>query len=235
MLEISDLRAGYNRIDVLRSVTVTVPVGGFIGLLGPNGAGKTTLMRSISGFTRVHGGDIIFEGRSLCGMTPESIVDLGVIHVPQGRMLFPELTIEENLQLGAYRKAARSSYRRNLGHVEGYFPILHERMYQLAGVLSGGEQQMLAIGRALMAEPKLLILDEPSLGLAPRIIDDIFQVMKRINDDGVTILVAEQNAMKVLQSVERAYVLEGGKVAHEGEASNLLTDEQIQRSYLGIA
>lgn len=235
MLEISDLRAGYNRIDVLRSVTVTVPVGGFIGLLGPNGAGKTTLMRSISGFTRVHGGDITFEGRSLCGMTPESIVDLGVIHVPQGRMLFPELTIEENLQLGAYRKAARSSYRENLGHVEGYFPILRERMYQLAGVLSGGEQQMLAIGRALMAEPKLLILDEPSLGLAPRIIDDIFQVMKRINDDGVTILVAEQNAMKVLQSVERAYVLEGGKIAHEGEASNLITDEQIQRSYLGIA
>jgi branched-chain amino acid transport system ATP-binding protein len=235
MLEIVNLRAGYNRIDVLRSVSVTVPQGGFIGLLGPNGAGKTTLMRSISGFTRVHGGNIIFEGRSLCGMTPESIVDLGVIHVPQGRMLFPELTIEENLQLGAYRHAARADYRRNLEHVEGYFPILKERVHQLAGVLSGGEQQMLAIGRALMAQPKLLILDEPSLGLAPRIIDEIFRVMKRINDDGVTILVAEQNAMKVLQSVERAYVLETGKIAHQGSASDLMRDEQIKSSYLGVA
>lgn len=235
MLEIVDLRAGYNRIDVLRSVSIAVPNGGFVGLLGPNGAGKTTLMRSISGFTRIHAGDIIFEGQSLRGMIPEAIVDLGIIHVPQGRMLFSELTIEENLQLGAYRRAARSSYRENLAHVESYFPILKERVHQLAGVLSGGEQQMLAIGRALMAQPRLLILDEPSLGLAPRIIDEIFRVMKRINDDGVTILVAEQNAMKVLQSAERAYVLESGKIAHEGQASDLIRDEQIKSSYLGVA
>ncbi len=235
MLELVDLRAGYNRIDVLRSVSIAVPRGGFVGLLGPNGAGKTTLMRSISGFTRVHAGDIRFEDRSLCGMTPEAIVDLGIIHVPQGRMLFPELTIEENLQLGAYRRAARNSYRENLAHVEGYFPILKERMYQLAGVLSGGEQQMLAIGRALMAQPRLLILDEPSLGLAPRIIDEIFRVMKSINDDGVTILVAEQNAMKVLQSAERAYVLESGKIAHEGRAEDLFRNEEIKSSYLGVA
>jgi branched-chain amino acid transport system ATP-binding protein len=236
MLDLVDLKAGYNRTDVLRSVSITVPQGAFVGLLGPNGAGKTTLMRSISGFTRVHSGEIRFEGRSLCGMSPEAIVDLGIIHVPQGRMLFPELTIEENLQLGAYRNAARGAYQQNLRHVESYFPILRERANQLAGVLSGGEQQMLAIGRALMAQPRLLILDEPSLGLAPRIIDEIFQVMKRINeDDGVTILVAEQNAMKVLQSVGRAYVLESGVIAHEGKASDLIRNEQIKSSYLGVA
>lgn len=235
MLELVDLNAGYNRIDVLRAVSITVPRGAFIGLLGPNGAGKTTLMRSISGFTRVHSGDIRFENRSLCGMTPEMIVDLGIIHVPQGRMLFPELTIEENLQLGAYRRAARNSYRANLAHVERYFPILKERVHQLAGVLSGGEQQMLAIGRALMAQPRLLILDEPSLGLAPRIIDEIFRVMKHINDDGVTILLAEQNAMKVLRSVESAYVLERGAIAHEGRAVDLIRNEQIKSSYLGVA
>lgn len=236
MLELIDLRAGYNRVDVLRSVSIAVPMGAFVGILGPNGAGKTTLMRSISGLTRLHGGDIRFEGRSLGGMTPEAIVDAGIIHVPQGRMLFSDLTIAENLQLGAYRRAARPDYRKNLGRVEGYFPILKERSRQVAGVLSGGEQQMLAIGRALMSEPRLLILDEPSLGLAPRIIDEIFRVMKRINEeDGVTVLVAEQNAMKVLQSVERAYVLESGIVARQGQASDLLHDEQIKASYLGVA
>jgi branched-chain amino acid transport system ATP-binding protein len=236
MLEIVDLRAGYNRIDVLRSVSITVEQGAFVGLLGPNGAGKTTLMRSISGLARVHGGDIRFEGRSLRNMTPEMIVDIGIVHVPQGRMLFPESTIKENLQLGAYRRAARGGYSEKLKHVERYFPILKERVNQVAGVLSGGEQQMLAIGRALMAQPRLLILDEPSLGLAPRIIDEIFEVMRRINqDDGVTILVAEQNAMKVLQSVERAYVLESGVIAHQGKASELIRNEQVKSSYLGVA
>lgn len=235
MLEVVDLRAGYNRSDVLRSVSIAAPAGGFIGLLGPNGAGKTTLMRSISGFVRIHGGDILLDGRSLRGSTPEAIVDLGIIHVPQGRMLFPELTIEENLQLGAYRREARAAYRQSLAQVEDYFPILKSRAHQLAGVLSGGEQQMLAIGRALMAQPRLLILDEPSLGLAPRIIDEIFEVMKRVNDDGVTILVAEQNAMKALQSVERAYVLENGRIAHEGPAMALMRDEKIKSSYLGVA
>ena len=235
MLEVVDLRAGYNRSDVLRSVSIMAPTGGFIGLLGPNGAGKTTLMRSISGFVRIHGGDILLDGRSLRGLTPEAIVDLGIIHVPQGRMLFPELTIEENLQLGAYRRSARAAYRQSLIQVEDYFPILRNRARQLAGVLSGGEQQMLAIGRALMAQPRLLILDEPSLGLAPRLIDEIFEVMRRVNDDGVTILVAEQNAMKTLQSVERVYVLETGRIAHEGPAAALMRDGTIKSSYLGVA
>ena len=235
MLELVELKAGYNRADVLRSVSMTVPKGGFVGLLGPNGAGKTTLMRSVSGFTRIHAGDILFEGQSLRGRTPEGIVDLGVIHVPQGRMLFPELTIEENLQLGAYRRGARAAYRESLKKVERYFPILRARARQISGVLSGGEQQMLAIGRALMALPRLLILDEPSLGLAPRIINEIFDVMARINGDGVTVLVAEQNAMKVLQSVEHAYVLETGRIAHQGSASDLIRDDEIKKSYLGVA
>jgi branched-chain amino acid transport system ATP-binding protein len=234
MLELVELQAGYNRVDVLRSVSISVPKGGFVGLLGPNGAGKTTLMRSVSGFTRIHAGDILFEGHSLRGRTPEGIVDLGVIHVPQGRMLFPELTIEENLQLGAYRRGARAAYRESLKKVEDYFPILGVRAHQLSGVLSGGEQQMLAIGRALMAQPRLLILDEPSLGLAPRIIDEIFDVMTRINSEGVTILVAEQNAMKVLQSVAHAYVLETGRIAYQGRASDLLHNKQIRKSYLGV-
>jgi branched-chain amino acid transport system ATP-binding protein len=235
MLEITNLRAGFRNIDVLRSISISVPSGSFIGLLGPNGAGKTTLMRSISGFTPIYGGDIRFEEKSLRGLAPEAIVDLGVIHVPQGRLLFPELTIEENLQLGGYRSAARGNFRKNREHVERYFPILRDRAHQLAGVLSGGEQQMLAISRALMADPRLLILDEPSLGLAPRLIDEIFQVMKRINrEDGVTILVAEQNAMKVLETVERAYVLENGSIVHEGTADALLHDRQIQSSYLGV-
>jgi branched-chain amino acid transport system ATP-binding protein len=234
MLELVGMSAGYGRADVLRSVSIAVPAGGFIGLLGPNGAGKTTLMRSVSGFTRIRGGDIIFEGRSLRGRTPEAIVDLGVIHVPQGRMLFPDLTIADNLQLGAYRQGARTTYSENLKKVENFFPVLKERSKQLAGVLSGGEQQMLAIGRALMAQPRLLILDEPSLGLAPRVIDDIFDVMKHINSDGVTILLAEQNAMKVLQSVDRAYVIETGAISHEGAATDLMHDEQIKRSYLGV-
>jgi branched-chain amino acid transport system ATP-binding protein len=235
MLKLVDLSAGYSRIGVLRSVSIHVPSGGFIGLLGPNGAGKTTLMRTISGFTRIHDGDVLFEGRSLRGLAPEAIVDLGIIHVPQGRMLFPDLTIEENLQLGAYRRAARPAYRQTLKQVEDYFPILKSRAHQNAGVLSGGEQQMLAIGRALMAQPRLLILDEPSLGLAPRIIDEIFAVMRRINSDGVSILVAEQNAMKVLKSVERAYVLETGRIVHQGLAAELMHNEQIKSSYLGVA
>jgi branched-chain amino acid transport system ATP-binding protein len=234
MLEVIGLRAGYGHADVLRSVSVSVQEGGFVGFLGPNGAGKTTLMRSISGFTRVREGDIRLNGRSLIGKAPEAIVDLGAIHVPQGRMLFPELTVEENLQLGAFRRAARPHYDASLQHVERYFPILATRRDQKAGVLSGGEQQMLAIGRALMARPKLLLLDEPSIGLAPRIIDEIFEVLLKINAEGVTVLIAEQNAMKVLQSARTAYILENGAVALKGDTTELRHSETVRRSYLGL-
>ena len=228
------MTAGYGRIDVLRDVSMTVPAGAIVGLLGPNGAGKSTLVRSISGLTRVRSGEILFEGRPIQGRAPEDIVDLGIIQVPQGRMLFANLSIEDNLQLGAYRRSARGSFDATLNRVHDYFPILRERRHQRAGVLSGGEQQMLAIGRALVARPRLLILDEPSLGLAPLVIESIFGVLRQVNADGVTFLVAEQNAAKVLQTADTIYVLENGRIVHHGLSHQLAQDETIQRSYLGI-
>jgi branched-chain amino acid transport system ATP-binding protein len=234
MLEITNMAAGYGRIDVLRDVSLSVPDGAIVGLLGPNGAGKSTLIRSISGLTHIRSGEMLFAGRSIRGRAPEEIVDLGVIQVPQGRMLFPDLSIEDNLELGAYRKSARGSFQATLRRVHEYFPILRERRHQRAGVLSGGEQQMLAIGRALVARPRFLLLDEPSLGLAPLIIEGIFDVLRQVNADGLTILVAEQNAMKVLQTAQTVYVLENGRIAHHGPSRQLAQDETIQRSYLGI-
>ena len=234
MLEIKRLAAGYGRIDVLRDVSLAVPNGAIVGLLGPNGAGKSTLIRSVSGLTHVRSGEILFEGKPIQGLAPEDIVDLGIIQVPQGRMLFPDLSIEDNLQLGAYRKSARGAFQKSLRQVEAYFPILRERRQQRAGVLSGGEEQMLAIGRALVAQPRLLMLDEPSLGLAPLIIESIFNVLRQVNADGLTILVAEQNAMKVLQTADTVYVLENGRIAHAGPSRQLAENETIQRSYLGI-
>ena len=234
MLEIQHLAAGYGRIDVLRDVSLAVPNGAIVGLVGPNGAGKSTLIRSVSGLTHVRSGEILFEGKPIQGLAPEDIVDLGIIQVPQGRMLFPDLSIGDNLQLGAYRKSARGAFQKTLRQVEAHFPILRERRQQRAGVLSGGEQQMLAIGRALVAQPRLLMLDEPSLGLAPLIIESIFNVLRQVNADGLTILVAEQNAMKVLQTADTVYVLENGRIAHAGPSRQLAENETIQRSYLGI-
>ena len=235
MLELRGVHAGYGRIDVLHDVSLVVPRGGMVGLLGPNGAGKTTLVRAISGLARVSAGEIVFEGRPIRGRAAEDIVALGIIHVPQGRMLFPDLTVAENLELGAYLKDARREYSANLARVEAYFPGLAERRGQAAGVLSGGEQQMLAIGRALMARPRLLMLDEPSLGLAPKLVDDIFNVLRRINADGVSVLVAEQNAMKVLETAQSVHVLESGRLALGGTSAELARSEKIQRSYLGVA
>jgi branched-chain amino acid transport system ATP-binding protein len=235
MLELRGVHAGYGRIDVLHGVSLTVPQGGMVGLLGPNGAGKTTLVRAISGLARVSAGEIVFEGRPIRGRAAEDIVALGIIHVPQGRMLFPDLTVAENLELGAYLKDARREYALNLARVEAYFPVLAERRGQAAGVLSGGEQQMLAIGRALMARPRLLMLDEPSLGLAPKLVDEIFNVLRRINADGVGVLVAEQNAMKVLETAGHVHVLENGCLALSGASAELAKDEKIQQSYLGVA
>jgi branched-chain amino acid transport system ATP-binding protein len=234
VLEVRNITAGYGRIDVLRDVSISVPAGTIVGLLGPNGAGKSTLVRSISGLTHVRSGEMLFEGRAIQGRAPEDIVDFGIIQVPQGRMLFPDLSIEDNLQLGAYRRGARDSFDATLNRVHEYFPILQERRHQPAGVLSGGEQQMLAIGRALVAQPRLLILDEPSLGLAPLVIESIFDVVRQVNADGLTILVAEQNVTKVLQTAETVYVLENGRVVHQGPSRQLAQDETIQRSYLGI-
>jgi branched-chain amino acid transport system ATP-binding protein len=235
VLEIRKLTAGYGRTDVLRDVSISVPAGTVVGLLGPNGAGKTTLARSVSRFTRITSGQILFEGRPIERLTPETIVEAGVIHVPQGRMLFPDLSVEDNLQLGAYRKRSRGNYRASRDRVEAFFPVLKDRRHQYAGVLSGGEQQMLALGRALMAQPRLLILDEPSLGLAPRIVEEIFRVIQSVNADGVTVLMAEQNAIKVLQTAATVYVLENGTVAHFGSSGELAKSEKIRRTYLGVA
>jgi branched-chain amino acid transport system ATP-binding protein len=235
MLEVRALTAGYGRVDILREVSIVVPDGALIGLLGPNGAGKSTLLRSISGLTRITAGEIIFDGRAIHRRPAEAIVVEGIIHVPQGRMLFPDLTVEDNLQLGAYLKGARLVYRKTLERVEALFPILRDRRQQPAGVLSGGEQQMLAIGRALMARPRLLLLDEPSLGLAPRVVGEIFAVLSLINREGTTILIAEQNAQMVLQRAQHVFVLENGRVAHSGPSEQLAKSEAIQRSYLGVA
>jgi branched-chain amino acid transport system ATP-binding protein len=234
MLEIRNMAAGYRRFDVLGDITLSVPGEAIVGLLGSNGAGKSTLIRSISGLAQVHSGQILFEGRPIQGKSPEDIVELGIIQVPQGRMLFPDLSIADNLRLGAFRKSARGTFDRTLKQVEDYFPILRERRNQRAGILSGGEQQMLAIGRALVAQPRLLILDEPSLGLAPLLVERIFDVLRNVNAGGLTVLVAEQNAMKVLQTAETIYVLENGRIAHRGPSRELAENETIQRSYLGI-
>ena len=235
MLEVRHLGAGYGRVDVLRDVSISAADGAFVGLLGPNGAGKTTLLRSISGLTRISAGEIVFGGRVIHRRPAETIVAHGIIHVPQGRMLFPDLTVRENLQLGAYLKAARRDYAKTLDRVEMLFPILRERRHQAAGVLSGGEQQMLAIGRALMAQPRLLLLDEPSLGLAPRAVAEIFAVLSQINREGTTILVAEQNARMILQRAQHVFVLENGRVAHAGPSEQLAKSDEIRRSYLGVA
>jgi branched-chain amino acid transport system ATP-binding protein len=235
MLEIRQLEAGYGRIGVLHNVSLAVSEGAFVGLLGPNGAGKTTLLRSISGLTRISAGEIVFGGRVIHRRPAETIVAQGIIHVPQGRMLFPDLTVGENLQLGAYLKPARLDYAKTLDRVESLFPILRERRHQAAGVLSGGEQQMLAISRALMSQPRLLLLDEPSLGLAPRAVAQIFAVLSQINREGTTILIAEQNARIVLQRAQYVFVLENGRIAHSGPSAQLAESDEIRRSYLGVA
>jgi branched-chain amino acid transport system ATP-binding protein len=235
MLELRGLSAGYGRTDVLSGVTLEVAAGACVGLLGANGAGKTTLLRTVSGLTRVRGGDIRFDGRSILGLSSESIVKLGIIHVPQGRMLFPEMTVAENLEMGAFAGRARAAAAANLRRVEELFPILGERRQQHAGVLSGGEQQMLAIGRALMSCPRLLMLDEPSLGLAPRLVDTIFDVVKRIGADGVTILVAEQNAQHTLDAASQVHVLDHGHIVLSGASAELAQDERIRKTYLGAA
>jgi branched-chain amino acid transport system ATP-binding protein len=233
-LEATGVVAGYSRINVLHDISLKVPERGIVGLLGPNGAGKTTLVKTIAGLVRCREGAIHLDSRPIHRLRAEEIVNLGMIHVPQGRLLFPDLSVDENLEMGAYRAAARPRFEERLAYVRGLFGILASRGRQRAGVLSGGEQQMLAIGRALMACPSFLILDEPSLGLAPRVVEEIFEVITRINDEGVTILLAEQNARLALGVARQCYVLQNGRIAIQGTSTELLQDEQVRRSYLGI-
>jgi len=230
LLELRDVEARYGPIKALHGVSLTVDEGQVVAVLGANGAGKTTTLRAISKTVRCSG-EIRFAGKALARRSPESIVRLGIAHVPEGRGTFAELTVTENLRLGAYTR--RGSCKDDLKRVRAYFPWIDERGEQQAGTLSGGEQQMLALARAFMQRPRLLLLDEPSLGLAPRVVSEIFRIVKELNEEGMTVLVVEQNANIALQAASSAYVLEVGRVALSGASDALRENESVRRSYLG--
>ena len=232
LLQVRDLDVRYGHIQALKGISLEVAEGEIVTLLGANGAGKTTLMRSISGLLRPHSGQVLLRGAPIQRVGADAIVRMGISHVPEGRRVFPTLSVAENLRLGAYTRPAAEAAQ-TLREVWTMFPRLLERREQLAGTLSGGEQQMLAIGRALMARPKLLLLDEPSLGLAPIIVRDIFRSLRQIRDTGMTLLLVEQNARTALKLADRAYVLETGHVRLEGAAADLLASPEVQASYLG--
>jgi branched-chain amino acid transport system ATP-binding protein len=232
MLEIGSLRAGYGAIEILRGVDIAVGAGEIVALLGSNGAGKSTLNNNICGLYRPFGGTVRFEGNDITGARSTRIVEAGLVQVPEGRRIFPTLSVRENLELGSYRRG-RGNRQKNLAHVVEIFPRLKERWTQAAGTLSGGEQQMLAIGRGLMGEPKLLILDEPSLGLSPLLVEEMFTLIGRLNTEGLAILLVEQNVVQSLAIAHRAYVLEGGVVALSGKASELAEHPGLRKSYLG--
>jgi branched-chain amino acid transport system ATP-binding protein len=235
MLEIKNINTFYGNIQALHDVSIEVNKGEIITLIGANGAGKTTTLMSISSIVTPKSGEILFEGEQISSMKPDKIVQKGLIHVPEGRHIFPYLTVMENLDLGAYLRKDKENIKKDIEHVFELFPRLKERKNQQGGTLSGGEQQMLAISRALMAKPKLLLLDEPSLGLAPLIVKQIFDIIKRINEeDGTTIFLVEQNANLALKIANRGYVMENGVVTLEDKAENLLTNEEVKKAYLGI-
>jgi branched-chain amino acid transport system ATP-binding protein len=233
-LRLTEFCAGYGRVPVVRDINLEIATGRIVGLLGANGAGKTTLMRAVSGLATVQGGRIEFAGNDVTSLSSADLVARGLIQVPQGRHLFGEMSVRENLEMGAYLVAGEAEKTR-MQEVFSLFPILRERERQAAALLSGGEQQMLAVGRALMSGPRCLLMDEPSLGLAPKAFDLILDVVKRINAAGTTVFIAEQNARKVLRVAHYCYVLENGRIAAEGESGVLLADDRIQRSYLGVA
>jgi len=234
MLEINNLVVTYGAITALHGVSLSVPEGKVVTLIGANGAGKTTALKALSGLLRARSGEMLYYGRNLAGRPPHQIVQLGISHVPEGRMVFANLTVLENLQLGAYLQRDRQVVRCELENVFNLFPRLHERERQLAGTLSGGEQQMLAMGRALMARPKLLLLDEPSLGLAPLLVKAIFEKIVEINQQqGITILLVEQNANLALEISHFGYVLETGRVAVQGDSASLRQNPQVKSAYLG--
>lgn len=233
MLEVRGLEAGYGPATVLRGLDLTVPAGRVVAVLGANGAGKTTLNMTISGLVVARAGKITFEGRRIDGLAPPAIAEAGLVHVPEGRKIFPNLTVLENLDLGAYRRA-RGNRARNMARVFATFPRLEERARQLAGTLSGGEQQMLAIGRGLMAEPRLLILDEPSLGLSPLLVEEMFALIRRLHAEGLAIMLVEQNVAQSLDIADEAHVLENGAFALGGTAAGVRADPHLQRAYLGL-
>jgi len=233
VLSVDGVETYYGRIQALHGISIEVGEGEIVALIGGNGAGKTTTLRTISGLLRPARGSITFRGTDLTSVTPDGIVRLGVIHSPEGRRIFPRMTVQENLELGAFARSDADGIRKDLDDVLALFPRLKERLVQRGGTLSGGEQQMLAIARALMSHPKVLLLDEPSMGLSPIFVDTIFSVIKDINKRGVPILLIEQNARKALQVAARGYVLETGTIVKHGTASALLSDDGVRKAYLG--
>jgi branched-chain amino acid transport system ATP-binding protein len=235
MLNIENLHVAYGPVEVLHGISMRVEPGSIVGVLGAKGSGKTTLFKAVAGLVRVTEGNVRLSGHDLTNVSTQSIVKQGVTLVPQGRMLFPEMTVYENLEMGAYLLRDRTEFSRRLEKVQQLFPILKERSGQMVALMSGGEQQMLAIGRALMGQPDLILLDEPSIGLAPKIFDQILSTVVEINRERkTTIVIAEQNVRKILKIVDFAYVLEAGKVAISGSADSLSSDESIRRAYLGL-
>ena len=232
MLEVQGLYAGYGAVEVLRGIDMQVEKGEIVAVLGANGVGKTTLNMVLSGLIRPNSGTIRFKGEPL-GADSRRIVSSGLIHVPEGRKIFPNLDVKENLELGAYLRGGANA-RRNIERIFETFPRLKERVSQKAGTLSGGEQQMLAIGRGMMAEPDFLILDEPSLGLSPLLVEEMFTLIRKLNDDGLTILLVEQNVVQSLELASRAYIIENGHVTLSGEAEALANDPELRRTYLGL-
>ena len=233
MLEVRGLRGGYGAVEVLRGIDLDVGPGEIVAVLGSNGVGKSTLNNNVCGIYRPYSGMVRFAGADITGASSQAIVAAGLIQVPEGRRVFPNMTVRENLELGSYRRG-RPHRAQNIDLVVGIFPRLKERFQQKAGTLSGGEQQMLAIGRGLMAEPRLLILDEPSLGLSPLLVEEMFALIQRINGDGLAIVLVEQNVIQSLAIAHRAYVIENGKVALSGAAGELINNPELRRSYLGM-
>lgn len=233
LLQIQGLRGGYGRVEVLRGVDLQVGAGEIVALLGSNGAGKSTLNNTVCGIERAWSGKVLFDGQDLTHAHYRDVVKAGLIQVPEGRKVFPNLSVLENLELGSFTRA-RAHRASNLARVFGIFPRLKERLVQLAGTLSGGEQQMLAIGRGLMAEPKLLILDEPSLGLSPLLVEELFTLIRRLHGEGLAVLLVEQNVGQSLEIADRAYVLENGSVRFSGLPAELLASADLKRAYLGL-
>ena len=234
MLSLAAVSAGYGLFRVLSDVSLEVPQGEAVGVIGPNGAGKTTLMRVISGLVQFYTGAMTLEGRSIAGLPAHRMVEQGIAHVPENRRLFPRLTVEDNLRVGAYLPRARRHFAEQLDRVYKLFPRLKDRREQTAGTLSGGEQQMLAISRALMTRPRLLMLDEPSQGIMPKLVDEIFAAVKRIRDAGMTVLIVEQRMSECLEIADRAYILQTGRVLMQGKAGEIKGNPDVRKAYLGL-
>ncbi|MDD6627422.1 MAG: ABC transporter ATP-binding protein [Lachnospiraceae bacterium] len=234
MLELKDVNVSYGAIHAIHDVSLTVNDGEIVSLIGANGAGKTTILHTITGLKKSAGGSIVYDGNDLTKIDPSKIITLGMAHVPEGRHIFPDMTVAENLEMGAYIRNDKDGIQKSTKEVFERFPRLKERRKQLAGTLSGGEQQMLAVGRALMSNPKIILMDEPSMGLSPLLVKEIFHIIQEVHKQGITVLLVEQNAKMALSIADRAYVLETGRISMSGDAKELLNDEKVKKAYLGL-